>query len=188
MSLAKARLNYIAINDSQGDMFAAINDMKICDLITPAFLSQKLDVLNECGAVILDANIPAESIDYLACHCSAPLFADAVSTKKAMKLTRALPHLHTIKTNLQEAEALLGNPVNADLQSLKEASGRFHDKGIKTVLITLGKEGAYISSNGVSMISHAAPVDAVNANGCGDAFSAAAFLMIMLRKKTGGYT
>ncbi|MFH1512028.1 MAG: carbohydrate kinase family protein [Bacillota bacterium] len=171
---------YISVNDSSGDMAVAVNDIKICDRITPGFLSAKLSMLNDCDAVILDTNIPTESIAFLASHCKPPLFAEAVSTRKAVKLASALPHLHAIKLNLQEAEALLGIAVAAEPVSLQEAANRFHGYGIPYVLITMGIKGAYLSCEQERLMMSAFPVKTVNANGCGDAFGAAAFLGILL--------
>jgi pseudouridine kinase len=170
---------YISVNDSNGDMSVAISDMTICDLITPEFLSNKMSVINRCGAVILDTNIAEESIKYLAANCEPPLFVDTVSTRKASKLAAVLPYLSAVNTNRQEAEALLGVAVTADLPSLKEAANRFHSLGVSRVFITLGNEGAFLSDGYTAIMRSAFRVKTVNANGCGDAFSAAAFLMLL---------
>lgn len=170
---------YISVNDSDGDLAVAVNDMEICERITPEFLSGKLPLLDSCDAVILDANIPVESVKYLADHCAKPLFADAVSTRKAARLAPALPHLHTIKANRQEAEALLQIEISAEAGSLTEAANRFHTMGVSYVLITLGSEGAFLSDGRRTVHARAFAVRTVNANGCGDAFGAAAFLGIL---------
>jgi pseudouridine kinase len=170
---------YISVNDADGDMAVAVNDMQICERLTPEFLSRKLAVLNACDAVLLDANIPQEAVSYLSENCVPPLFADAVSTKKAMKLVPALPHLFALKTNVQEAEALLGLHLTSDMNSLKDAANRFHAMGIPHIFITLGKNGAFVSGFGKQIKQSAYPVNAVNGNGCGDAFCAAAFLGVL---------
>lgn len=64
----------------KGDMALAVSDMEIYKHMTPQMLSQRLTLLNASQAVVLDTNIPAESIEWLADHCAAPLFADPVST------------------------------------------------------------------------------------------------------------
>ena len=170
---------YVSINDSHGDMAVAVNDMQICELITPEVLSTKLDILNTCDAVILDANIPQESVSFLAKHCAPPLFAEAVSMKKAGKLLPSLPRFTALKANVQEAQALLGIQVTNDLRSLEGAANRFHAMGIPHVFITLGKHGAFYSGFGKQFLQTAYPVNAINWNGCGDAFCAAAFLGVL---------
>jgi len=174
---------YISLNDSNGDMEAAVSDMRICDCITPAFLERKRDVINACDAVIVDTNIPEEAIHNLALNAKPSIFCDAVSTGKAIKLVPLLPHLFALKANIKETEALLGERVSADLPSLTKAANRFHVTGIPHVLITLGMNGAFYSANGQAMLQEVYQVNIKNTGGCGDAFAAAAFLGILQQKK-----
>ena len=81
---------YLFITDEKGDMALAVSDMEIYKHMTPQMLSQRQTLLNASQAVVLDTNIPAESIQYLVDHCTAPLFADPVSTAKAVKLKPVL--------------------------------------------------------------------------------------------------
>jgi len=170
---------YIAVNDPSGEMSVAVNDMAICELITQEYLEGCLPALNACDAIVLDANIQKASIEFLAAKCSPPLLADTVSVSKALKLSGALPRLFAINTNLREAQALLEDTVKDDLSSLRCAAERFHGYGIAHVLITLGAKGAFLSNGEQQLITKAFPVATVNANGCGDAFSAAAFAGIL---------
>lgn len=173
---------YISVNDCHGEMEVAIADLRICDLITPFFLSQKLSVLNECDAVIVDANLSEEAIQYLAHNCTPPLMAEAVSTRKAVKLKSSLPHLFAVKANLQETESLIGEKLTSDLQSLTQAANKLHAFGISHVLITMGRNGAFYSDNGNILRMEAYQTKTVNTNGCGDAFSAAGYLAILCGK------
>jgi len=99
---------YVCINEPDGEMSVAVNDMALCDHITPEFLATKLDRLNAADAVVLDANLTEAALEYVVQHCTAPLFADAVSTKKAARLHRFLPHLRGLKANQMEVELLTG--------------------------------------------------------------------------------
>ena len=72
----------------------AVSDMEIYKHHDdPQMLAQRQTLLNASQAVVLDTNLPAESIQYLADHCTAPLFADPVSTAKAVKLKPVLGKL-----------------------------------------------------------------------------------------------
>ena len=170
---------YIAVNDPTGEMSVAVNDMAICERIMPEYLAGHLSELNTCDAVVLDTNIPKVSIDYLAKYCTVPLLADSVSVSKAQKLSDTLPRLFALNTNLREAQALLQTQITSELTSLKRAADRFHALGISYVLITLGSIGAFLSNGSRQLKLNAFPVETVNANGCGDAFSAAAFSGIL---------
>ena len=154
------------------DMVAAIADMAICDRLTPAFLESQLDMLNGAGLVVLDANLTEESLVYLAKHVTAPLAADPVSVKKAVKLQSALPCLSLLKPNRPEASCLTGVPIgsHADLPLAAEA---FFRLGLKNVFISLGSEGVYFHDGRESGIVPGCHAPIVNTSGCGDAFLAA---------------
>ncbi len=170
---------YISVNDSNGEMHVAVNDMRICERLIPSFVQEKLPIINRADAVVIDTNIPQETIALIASSCRVPLFADGVSTKKVIKLIPSLHSLHGLKVNLLEASALLETPVTASYSSLCVAADRLHAIGIPHVFITLGKAGAFVSSGGSRHLQNSYSVIARNANGCGDAFSAAAFLGIL---------
>ena len=97
---------YLFINDERGDMALAVSDMEIYRHLTPQALAQRHKLLDASQVVVVDTNIPEESIAWLAENCAAPLFADPVSTAKAVKLKPVLGKLHTLKPNRLEAERL----------------------------------------------------------------------------------
>lgn len=173
---AKTAPFYIAVNDNGGDMAVAVNDMDISTLLTPAYLQEKLGLLNSRDAVILDTNLSTQTIHFLVNHCTAPLYADGVSVSKVSKLAGILPRLAALNVNLLEAQALLNESFAAELPSLKRAGRLFHQQGVDTVLITLGAKGAFISTGSHQMLMNAFPTETRNFSGCGDAFSAAAFI------------
>ena len=81
-----ATSTYLYIADEEGEMALALSDMEVCDRITPSYLAANLRVLQNARVIVADANIPAESLVYLAENCTAPIFCDPVSTIKAEKL------------------------------------------------------------------------------------------------------
>ena len=85
---------YLFINDEKGDMLLAVSDMDIYRHLTPQLLSQRQKLLSGSQVLVIDTNIPAESIAYLAENCPVPIFADPVSTAKAVKLQPVLQHGH----------------------------------------------------------------------------------------------
>lgn len=128
---------YLFITDEKGDMALAVSDMEIYKHLTPQMLAQRQTLLNASQAVVLDTNLPAESIQYLADHCTAPLFADPVSTAKAVKLKPVLGKLHTLKPNRIEAELLSGVKITDDA-SLRKAAETLLDTGLHRVFIFSG--------------------------------------------------
>ena len=163
---------YLFINDQQGDMALAVSDMDIYEHLTPQVLAQRRKLLDGSQVVVLDTNIPAESIAWLAENCAAPLFADPVSTAKAGKLRPVLGKLHTLKPNRLEAELLSGVPIT-DEDSLRRAADALLDTGLRRVFISLGADGVFAADhNGQAQIP-CLPAELVNATGCGDAFMSA---------------
>lgn len=162
---------YLCVNEPSGEMSVAVNDMRICELLTPAFLEARLPHLSCAEAVVLDANLPEDTINYAAEHISAPIFVDSVSSKKAEKLIGALPRLHTIKTNRIEAQVLAGMEIH-NMDDVRDCAKRLHDKGVKQVFITLGAQGAFASNGRETLTMPSLAHDIVNTTGCGDAFFA----------------
>lgn len=166
---------YVCINNPDGEMSVAVNDMQLCNHLTPAFLAERLDILNTADAIVLDANIPEESIDFIAQHCHAPIFADAVSSKKVARLHRCLPLLTGLKANQIEMELLTGMTITHE-HDMVAAANMLHQMGVELVLITLGSRGAFASDGNSQGFERPFTRRPNNTTGCGDAFLAAAVL------------
>ena len=119
-----------------------------------------------------DANIPAESLAYLAQNCHAPLFVDPVSTAKAGKLLPILSKIHTLKPNRIEASLLAGVPVETKEQ-VEQAAKILLEKGVKQVFVSCGAVGIYAASEEGSLWQPILPGQMVNTTGCGDSAMAA---------------
>ncbi|MDO4484757.1 MAG: carbohydrate kinase family protein [Clostridia bacterium] len=166
---------YLCVNDSDGDVTAAIADMGIYDLFTPDVIAPHMDWLNKADMVIVDANLPEESITYIAENCTAPLACDPVSVKKAGKFKPSLGHFITLKPNRPEAQLLTGVAIDG-LLGLDQAGQAMLDMGVKRVFISLGSQGVYYTDGEVSGIQPCKKGTILNTTGCGDAFIAAAVL------------
>lgn len=163
---------YLYIAGPDGNMELAIADMDIYNHITPDFLASKAELLNGARLVIIDTNIPAESILWLAENCKADIFADPVSTTKAEKLRPVLGKLHTLKPNCIEAELLSGEKAN-DLSGAKRAAEALLSTGMKQVFISMGGGGVYVADNKRQVHVPCIQGNMVNTTGCGDSFMAA---------------
>lgn len=172
---------YVCINEPSGEMSVAVNDMALCERITPAYLEGKLSILNAADAIIVDANIPEESIDFIVQRCTPPVIADAVAAKKAARLHKSLPRLTGLKANQIEIELLTGVNVTHEF-GLQTAARALHQTGVDYVLITLGGRGAFISEGGEQLFERPIPQRVVNTTGCGDAFTAAATLAMVEKR------
>ena len=163
---------YLFLAGPEGDMELAVSDMEIYQHVTPAYLQSRRSLLDNAQVVIVDTNIPADSIQWLCEHGKAPIFADPVSTAKAARLKGCLGRLHTLKPNRMEAELLSGVPIT-DRTSLERAAQILLDTGLRRVFISLGAEGVYAADHNGTCFLPCYPARLVNATGAGDAFMAA---------------
>lgn len=167
-----ATSTYLFINGLDGDMALAVSDMEICKRITPAYLAANLPLLNNAQLIVVDTNLPEESLTYLAEHCTPPIFADPVSTAKAAKLKPILGKLHTLKPNRIEAELLSGVRIT-DQESLHLAAQTLLDTGLHRVFISMGTEGVFAADHERMLLVPCYPAQMRNATGAGDSFMAA---------------
>ncbi|WP_297210335.1 PfkB family carbohydrate kinase [uncultured Flavonifractor sp.] len=167
-----ATSTYLFIADEKGDMALAVSDMEIYQHVTPAFLSARSKLLQNAQLIIVDTNIPSESIAWLADNIKLPIFADPVSTAKAEKLRGVLGKLHTLKPNRLEAELLSGVSIT-DQAGLDKAVDVLLDTGLRRVFVSLGGDGVYAADHQQRLHMPCCPGRMVNTTGCGDAAMAA---------------
>lgn len=163
---------YLYLMDEQGEMVLAVSDMDICKKITPTYLSGNLGLLQNAQLVVCDANIPEESLIYLAESCSVPLFCDPVSTVKAEKLRPILSKIHTLKPNRLEAELLSGVKIETK-EDVALAADKLLEKGVHRLFISMGADGVYAAMGSERLWLPNLPGQMVNTTGCGDAFMGA---------------
>ena len=163
---------YLYIADHQGEMTLAVSDMEICKQIGPSYLAANLPLLQNAQVVVADANIPAESLIYLAENCTAPLFCDPVSTVKAEKLRPILHKIHTLKPNRLEAELLTGVKIQTKADALAAVDALL-DMGVHRVFLSMGADGVCAAMGQQRLWLENIPGSMINTTGCGDAFMAA---------------
>lgn len=164
---------YLYICGPDGDMALAVNDMAVYDRMTPDFLRQRLDFINGSDLVVLETNLPEESIRWLCDNCKAPILADPVSTIKAEKLRPVLGKLAALKPNRLEAELLSGMSIRTR-EDAAQAARKLLDTGLGAVYISLGAEGIYAADrSGDTAWVPCARCTVANATGGGDAVAAA---------------
>lgn len=164
---------YLFVNDESGDMQLAVSDMDIYDHLTPQVLQSRRQLLDGSQVVVLDTNLPAETVAWVAENCRAPIFADPVSTAKAEKLRPVLGRLHTLKPNRIEAEVLSGVAISDDA-SLRRAADALLETGLHRVFISLGADGVFAADRSGQVLHLPAPEgNIVSTTGCGDSFMAA---------------
>ena len=163
---------YLYISSPDGDMAMALSDMQVADRITPSYLNANLALIQNAQVVVVDTNIPQESLVFLAENCTAPLFCDPVSTIKAEKIRPILHKIHTLKPNRLEAELLSGVPIRSK-EDVAKAVSVLLEKGVHRVFVSMGADGVYAATATEQIWLPNLPGHMVNTTGCGDAFMAA---------------
>ena len=173
---------YVYLSQPDGDMALAVSDMDIYNHMTPDYLAERLDFINSAKLVVLDANLPAESIAWLCDHVTAPIVADPVSTVKAKKLLPVLGKLTALKPNRMEAEHLSGVAIRTAADAEKAAE-KLLETGLKQVYISLASDGIFAAdSTGARARYHCPKVQIANATGGGDAMVAALTASLLRRE------
>ncbi|WGE48390.1 ribokinase [Actinobacillus equuli] len=151
-------------------------------IVISAGANAKLD-----ESVVAQHQATIESADCLLVQLETPLQA----VEKAVKIAKAhhtqvilnpapaqplsdeiLANIDMITPNETETALLTGVQV-VDEQTAQQAADVFHQKGIQTVLITLGAKGAFLSENGNGEIIAGFKVTPVDTTAAGDTFNGA---------------
>ncbi len=158
---------YLYICDENGDVAAAVNDMALCGRMDAAFAGRCVSGLESAGAVVVDANLPPATLTWLGENLTVPLVADGVSVGKIVRLRPILGRLHTLKANLQEAEAITGRTgAEGCIRALLDA-------GVKRVVLSMGPGGVVCGDEAGTFPVPSVHTDVVDATGAGDSMTAA---------------
>jgi pseudouridine kinase len=160
---------YLAINNENGQLQAAIADMRIIDTLDAQKLNSKQSLLQSAYSIIIDANLSTDVIAWLARQSlSARLIADAVSTAKAPRLRSILPQLSLLKVNQDEARAILDTNETEPEKLVKALI----NAGVEEVLLSLGSQGVLFANAEQSQRKACHPSSSVSDSGAGDALLA----------------
>ncbi len=156
---------YLCVMDGRGDMHVAINDMALCEAMTPNMLD--MAAVNAAGCALLDANLPPAVLARAAEEATVPLVADPVSAAKARRLLPLLPRLFAIKPNLMEAQTLTGEDDPAACARV------LCNLGVKRAFVSAGARGVYYCGEEGEGFVLPPDVAVRNATGAGDSATAA---------------
>ena len=150
---------FVSINNADGELVGGVADMNATEGMTPAWLSQRLSVINAADAVVADANSSAEALAWLIDHCEKPLYLDAVSVAKAGRIREAVA-LSKRKTFFALKCNALENAVLSDIV------------GCQRRYVSVGAEGLKVEAEGRLYEFPALPCIVRNVTGGGDALLA----------------
>ncbi len=168
--------SYLAVLDDRGEMTVSIDDMRICELLTPAYVRVRAKLLSRARMIAVDTNLSVKTLDTvlnIAKKAAVPVCADPVSVQLAERLLPRLCDYTIITPNAQEAEILCrGQVAVRSMADAARAAQHLRACGVEVVVITLGPEGLFYAAGSRSGHIPAIRVDVVDATGAGDALTA----------------
>ncbi len=141
--------------------------------LTPACVDRHQQVIADAEALLMQLESPLESVLSAAKIARANATQVILNPAPATQLSDELLALIDIITpNETEAEILTGIAVKSDEDAARAAQA-LHDKGISTVLITLGRRGVWLSEQGQGVRIPGFSVQAIDTIAAGDTFNGA---------------
>lgn len=129
--------------------------------------------LEEADIILMQLEVPIETVEYAASIAKKHGRKVILNPAPASVLSNSfLSSVHTILPNRIEAEMLSGIKV-VDAESARRAATAIGEKGIENVVITLGKDGAYVKEKEECAMIPARQVETIDTTGAGDVFCGA---------------
>lgn len=141
--------------------------------LKPEDLAPHIESIGEASIVLVQLEIPLETIDFITKLAGNSGVSLILNPAPACELNdELLARVKIITPNQKEAEMLTGMKVT-DTASAKTAAKLLHEKGIESVIITLGKAGALIFHDNNFKSIDAPEVKAIDSTAAGDVFNGA---------------
>ncbi len=141
--------------------------------LLPADFDRSGEEINGCDIVLMQLEIPIKTVEYIAKKVTALDKKVILNPAPAARLSDdLLKALSIITPNETEAELLTGIKVR-DEASTRQAALKLKGKGVDTVIITLGKNGAFVLADDFTGQIPAPVVNAVDTTAAGDTFNGA---------------
>lgn len=169
----------LSILDEKREQIGSISDMKIMDKIDAAYIKSVSQSLVTAELSLVDTNISHDTLVYIINWLNerkVPVIVDPVSVKKCHKLKENLSKIDLFLPNKEEAETLSNIPIKSKGDLYRNAEF-FLSKGLKKLVITLGKEGVFAFSESEEnfLFLRPPPIPPTrikDSTGAGDAFAA----------------
>jgi ribokinase len=140
------------------------------DALKPADVDAALDTLKSADCIVLQFEIPLETVYYTVAFARKHGIRCIVNPAPAQLVDmNALAGLNYFVPNESEAETITGLPVRS-VEDAKKCAAKLTSDGIRRVIITLGANGSLVAGPEGSEHLPAFPVKSVDSTGAGDAF------------------
>ncbi len=134
---------FLALLNQYGDLESAVADMSILSRLTPEYLDQHRPLFESASFVVVDADIPEQSLLYCIEQCERtgiPLCVEPISVARSRQILPHLDRMSMVTPNREEAEVLAGFPLRS-ADDVRRAGMELVQRGVRWAIITLGPEG-----------------------------------------------
>lgn len=143
------------------------------DTLMPKHVKMVEDLFSAGDIVLMQLESPIQTVEYTAAVAAAKGLKVVLNPAPACELPASLlQNVYMIIPNECEAEILSGIKVT-DFESARLASAIIASKGVDIVLITMGKQGAFVREGNRCSLVPSFPVKAVDTTAAGDTFCGA---------------
>jgi len=138
--------------------------------LTPDDIHPAEKEMGNASCILMQLEIPLETVQYVTRKAVEKNIPVILNPAPAQSLPDPLlQHVHILTPNQKEAEMLTGIPI-VDKPSAESAAKALAAKGVRIVIITLGKSGALILDQGQIEWVPTPEVTAVDTTAAGDVF------------------
>jgi len=138
--------------------------------LTPGKIDEAMPVINEAAMIIMQYEIPAETIKYVFANAEKKGIPVLWNFAPAREFDLSyLRKTSILVVNETEAEFLSGMPVKTN-EEVEAAAVKLRSMGSNLVIITLGKRGSFALSENEKMYSEGYRVEVVDTTSAGDVF------------------
>ncbi len=135
---------------------------------TVEFVSQYRKVIEEASLVMMQLEIPMETVEYvadIAFKANVPVLLNpAPAYKLSDELIKKITYLTPNETELLRITSQY---------DAKKGANVLHQMGVKNIIVTLGSNGCYMKTDSEEMRIETFKVDAIDTTAAGDSFSGA---------------
>lgn len=141
--------------------------------LLPNDLRIAIKAICNASIVLMQLEIPLETVNFISALAKSNGVNVILNPAPACELPiTILKNISIITPNRKEAEMISGIKIT-DITTILQAAVAIRKKGVESVIITLGSEGAFVCTGQIKEIIKAPKVTPVDTTGAGDVFNGA---------------